>query len=135
MALSFLVFTRILPAQVAVLGGQIGAMSKQGLGSTFWFTVPLVAPPGSGPDSEGGGGSPCGLGRSASWPSQSGGCCSSAEGVSPLGPARPSPARTAAAAAGAHKAAEAGASGSQQARGIHVLSQSHPEFTPATSGA
>ena len=30
--------------QVAVLGGQIGAMSKKGRGSIFWFTVPLLLP-------------------------------------------------------------------------------------------
>ena len=27
-----------------MLGGQIGAMSKAGAGSTFWFTVPLLLP-------------------------------------------------------------------------------------------
>ncbi len=32
----------ICSKQVAVLGGQIGAASKPGAGSTFWFTIPLL---------------------------------------------------------------------------------------------
>ncbi|KAL4451935.1 hypothetical protein ABPG75_007597 [Micractinium tetrahymenae] len=31
--------------QVAVLGGTIGALSKPGCGSVFWFTTPLLLPP------------------------------------------------------------------------------------------
>lgn len=34
----------ICSKQVAVLGGQIGAISKVGAGSTFWFTIPLLLP-------------------------------------------------------------------------------------------
>ena len=34
----------ICSKQVAVLGGQIGACSKPGAGSTFWFTIPLIQP-------------------------------------------------------------------------------------------
>ncbi|KAK9815291.1 hypothetical protein WJX72_001151 [[Myrmecia] bisecta] len=34
----------ICSKQVAVLGGQIGAMSKRDCGSTFWFTIPLIMP-------------------------------------------------------------------------------------------
>eukprot|EP00887_Chlorella_sp_A99_P001878 scaffold19.g1878.t1 len=34
----------ICSKQVAVLGGAIGALSKQGAGSVFWFTVPLRTP-------------------------------------------------------------------------------------------
>lgn len=32
----------ICSKQVAVLGGKIGATSKPSVGSTFWFTVPLL---------------------------------------------------------------------------------------------
>ena len=34
----------ICSKQVAVLRGQIGAMSKKGQGSSFWFTIPLMLP-------------------------------------------------------------------------------------------
>lgn len=34
----------ICSKQVSVLGGLLGAMSKVGEGSTFWFTIPLLKP-------------------------------------------------------------------------------------------
>ena len=34
----------ICSKQVSVLGGVLGAMSKLGKGSTFWFTIPLLRP-------------------------------------------------------------------------------------------
>lgn len=34
----------ICSKQVSVLGGSLGAMSKVGEGSTFWFTIPLLKP-------------------------------------------------------------------------------------------
>ena len=34
----------ICSKQVAGLGGHIGAISKAGVGSTFWFTIPLLLP-------------------------------------------------------------------------------------------
>ena len=34
----------ICSKQVSVLGGLLGAMSKVGQGSTFWFTIPLLKP-------------------------------------------------------------------------------------------
>ena len=34
----------ICSKQVSVLGGLLGAMSKPGEGSTFWFTIPLLKP-------------------------------------------------------------------------------------------
>ncbi|KAK9831531.1 hypothetical protein WJX81_006368 [Elliptochloris bilobata] len=34
----------ICSKQVAGLGGHIGAISKPGIGSTFWFTIPLLLP-------------------------------------------------------------------------------------------
>jgi len=34
----------ICSKQVAGLGGHIGAISKPGAGSTFWFTIPLLLP-------------------------------------------------------------------------------------------
>lgn len=52
----------ICSKQVAVLGGQIGAISKVGAGSTFWFTIPLLLPDAS--SSHGG------LRRTASWGSK-----------------------------------------------------------------
>ena len=61
----------IVSRQVAALGGQVGAASKPGAGSVFWFSLPLALPSrGSRGDRDRGGESPPPLRRTASWGSK-----------------------------------------------------------------
>jgi hypothetical protein len=121
--------------QVAVLGGAIGALSKPGCGSVFWFTTPLLLPAhdsgsGSQEESSEDGGSGRGSQEAAT------AAAAAAASAAADAPPRPTPAqvaghaairrsyeRQAAAAAQARAgpgsiAAEADASGSELPRGI-----------------